>query len=182
MTDYVRLFSNQYDYKTTIDSVNTFIKEVAKRNPELTGKDKTINIARKQIYQLNKYKRQYNSKDFLGVKKGYKNLNNGEITEAVITKEHLEYAKKYLKLEDEYICYITMNKAIAQLIKGEITIEEIENRINGSKKNNTHNIEEIAGAVSDRKLSDINKASSEIVQANEEKEQNKTDKEEHGEE
>lgn len=42
-------------------------------------------------------------------------------------------------------------------------------------------IEEVEEIISDRRLSDVNKATNKIIQANEEKEQNKTDKEEHSE-
>ena len=127
--DYIRLFSREYDYKTVSSSVNSFIKDVRRELPELDGKGNVINLAQIQIDGLKKFENQYKEKEFLGMSKGFKNAN-GKVEMVVITSEHIEYAKKYLRLEDEYICYTTMNKVLMQLIKGEIKVQDIDNRAN----------------------------------------------------
>lgn len=132
MMDYVRLFSLEYDYKTVISSINSFIKETVKELPELQGKGKPINLAQMQVKELKKFEKLYKKSDFLGSSRGFKD-NNGEIKMIQITDEHIEYARKYLKLEDEYICYRTMEQAISKLIKGEITKEEIDQMIEKRK-------------------------------------------------
>lgn len=132
MMDYVRLFSEQYSYKTVINSVNSFIKQVQREIPELQGRGKPINLAQIQVRELKKFEKQYKKSDFIGLTIGFKD-NNDEMKMVTIDSEHIDYAKKYLQLEDEYICYSTMNKAISSLAKGEITKEEIDERIEKKK-------------------------------------------------
>ena len=128
MMDYMRLFSEEYDYKTIINNINTYMKTASKEMPELQGKDKPINMATIELKSLKKYSKPYKSKDFVGTERGFVN-SDGKTEMVTITEEYLEYAKKYLHLEDEYICYLTMNSILSKLIKGEITFEDIDKRM-----------------------------------------------------
>ena len=128
MMDYVRLFSSEYDYNTVMRNINAFIKEVGKEIPEIQGKGKPINLAKIQIKRLEQYKKQYKSSDFVGTSIGFRD-DNGDTKMVVVTNEHVEYAKKYLKSQKEYICYKTISDTISKLIKGEITQEKIEQMI-----------------------------------------------------
>ena len=127
MMDYLRLFSEEYDYRTITNSINTYMNTASKEMPELKGKGKSIDRATIEIKTLRKYSKPYQTKDFLGQKMGFVN-SEGKIEMITITQEHIEYAKKYLHLEDEYICYATINSILLKLIKGEITFEDIDAR------------------------------------------------------
>lgn len=87
-------------------------------------------------------------------------------------EEDIDKSIEYLKENDRMISKATVIKTVKDYLLGNIDITKTSN----------HNIEEVEKTISGRKLSDVNKASSEIVQANEEREQNKTTKEEHDEE
>ena len=130
MMDYIRLFNSKEnpDFDSTIDSVRKFIIATEKFFPELKGKDNILSIACKRTSLLNKYRRQYKKSEFLGSKRGFLNPDTGKIEMTVITQEHLDYARKYLLLQDEYVCATTMGEALNKLIKGEITKEEIDKR------------------------------------------------------
>ena len=127
MMDYMRLFSEEYDYKTIINSINKYMKIVSKESPELQEKDKLFNIANMEIKSLKKYSKPYQSKDFVGSSRGFVN-SEGKTVIVPITEEYITYARKYLQLEDEYICYATMNSALSKLVKGEVTFEEIDEK------------------------------------------------------
>lgn len=127
MMDYLRLFSEEYDYRSITNSINTYMNTASKEMPELKGKGKSIDRATIEIKTLRKYSKPYQTKDFLGQKMGFVN-SEGKTEMITITQEHIEYAKKYLHLEDEYICYATINSILLKLIKGEITFEDIDAR------------------------------------------------------
>ena len=127
MMDYMRLFSKEYDYKTIINSINQYMKIASKEIPELQGKDKPLHMANIEIKSLKKYSRPYKSNDFIGTSKGYVD-SKGKTIMVPIAEEYITYARKYLQLEDEYICYATMNSALSKLVKGEVTFEEIDEK------------------------------------------------------
>ena len=129
MKDFVRLFSKEYDYKTVISSVEEFLKNAAYESPELQGRGKPINNARIKIKDLKKYEKQYQGKDFIGTQRGFISPKTGQVDGMIeITEEHFELAKRYLHLEDEYLCYNTVSQTISKLISGQIKKEEIEER------------------------------------------------------
>ncbi len=135
MMDYVRLFSEaserkkEYNYDTVINCLNAYMRTAKVEVPELQGKGKPIGKANIQIRSLKKYSMPFRSKNFIGSKIGFKD-SDGNIEMTTITEEHIEYVKKYLHLEDEYICDKTVNSALSKMIKGEITFEEIDKRMN----------------------------------------------------
>lgn len=125
MMDYMRLFSEDRDYKSIINGVNSYIKIASKEASELQGKDKPINKANIEIKSLKKYAKPCQNKDFVGERRGFYD-SDGKIETVTITEKHVEYAKKYLQLHNEYICYSTINSILSKMVKGEITFEDID--------------------------------------------------------
>ena len=130
--DYMRIFSpeDSRNFSNTIIAIKEFLRVTGKILPELVGPNKPINLANRRMYELKKYERPYKVSDFLGSKRGFVNPVTKKMEMVVITQEHLDYAKKYLFIEDEYICATTMGEALNKLIKGDITREEIDERYN----------------------------------------------------
>ena len=130
--DYIRIFSpnDSISFSNTIIAIKDFLRVTGRILPELVGPNKPINLANRRMYELKKYERPYKVSDFLGSKRGFVNPVTKKMEMVVITQEHLDYAKKYLFIEDEYICATTMGEALNKLIKGDITREEIDERYN----------------------------------------------------
>ena len=128
MMDYIRLFSPKgtFDYSETIVEAKKFLRETERFMPDFNGEDKLFNIAHRMINKLRKYERPFKMSDFLNMKKGFMDPKTGHVEMTTITQEHIDYAKKYLKITDEYMCATTMGEAISKLIRGDITKEEID--------------------------------------------------------
>ena len=126
MKDYYRLFSREYDYKTIVESTNAFVRQARAENEDIQGRNNPILLASKKIYELKKYEMPYNAKSFLGTKRGFKKAGSEEIELQETTEKHVEYAKKLLNIRDEYICHHTMDKAIADIMKGDVPFEQID--------------------------------------------------------
>lgn len=129
MKDYVRLFSNEYNFEAAKENIDEFIRQVGRDNPELHGEGKPIQLARRQVNGLNKYKKQYRKQDFIGVNLIIPDKKTGREISQEITEEIVDYAMKYLRLVDEYICSSTIDEAIKKIILGDVTREDIDNKI-----------------------------------------------------
>lgn len=130
MMDYIKLFGKQdsKNVELVISEAKEFLRTTGKFIPELVGTKKPINIANSMVIELKKYKRPYKATEFLDSKRGFVNPNTGKLEMVTVTQEHLDYAKKYLHLNGEYICATTMGETLSKLIKGEISKEEIDKR------------------------------------------------------
>lgn len=130
--DYIRIFSpeDSRNFSDTIIAIKEFLRVTGQILPELVGPNKPINLANRRMHELKKYERPYKVSDFLGSKRGFIDPVTKKTEMVVITQEHLDYARKYLFLEDEYLCATTIGEALNKLIKGDITREEIDERYN----------------------------------------------------
>lgn len=125
MKDYIRIFSENYDYNSIMDSVKGFVKKVEYELPELNGKDRPISFAKLEIHNLKKYKNPYKKSNFIGMEVVFKKPDSDEMDRYPITDEDIDYAVQYLKYKDEYICHSTVNYVLNKLAKGEIQKEPI---------------------------------------------------------
>lgn len=130
MMDYIKLFGKQdsKNIELVISEAKDFLRTTGKFIPELVGTKKPINIATSRVIELKKYKRPYKATEFLESKRGFVNPNTGKLEMVTVTQEHLDYAKKYLHLNGEYICATTMGETLSKLIKGEISKEDIDKK------------------------------------------------------
>lgn len=133
MMDYIRLFVSETSsnkYTTAMSEIYVFLKRTRLFIPELREPNDTIYMAYQNVTNLEKYAKPYKESNFLHTKRGFINPATGEPEMVVITEEHISYAKKYLKIIDEYLCANTMGETLNKLIRGEISKEEIDERYN----------------------------------------------------
>ena len=133
MMDYIRLFVSETSsdiYTTAMSEINMFLQRTRLFIPELREPNDTIYMAYQNVKNLEKYAKPYKESYFLHTKRGFINPDTGKPEMVEITEEHISYAKKYLKIIDEYLCANTMGETLNKLIRGEISKEEIDERYN----------------------------------------------------
>lgn len=133
MMDYIRLFVSETSsnkYATAIGEIYLFFNRTRLFIPELREPNDTVVMAYQNVTNLEKYAKPYKESNFLNTKRGFINPATGEPEMVEITEEHISYAKKYLKITDEYLCATTMGETLNKLIRGEISKEEIDERYN----------------------------------------------------
>lgn len=116
MYNYMILFSEEFEYSKTITSINEFFNYIEVICPELQGNGKLINLAKTEVKKLRRYEAKYSPRDFVDTKRGFiDEYNEAKIVE--ISEERLNEIIKYLKDNNEYICYSTVNEAINKFVK-----------------------------------------------------------------
>ena len=88
------------------------------------SKGSSFSIARTKVnVEFRSYAKPFNEREYIGLEKQF-----GNSEPITITEEHVEAAQKYLKLNHEYICNKTMSETINKILKGEISLDDINKK------------------------------------------------------